>query len=415
MPSQVGGIAALVERMDVLLAQLRSARDPRLYFLSVYRRMTLAVDECLQDGFFVDPTWVEAWDVAFADFYLSALQADEPPGPWVAAFGAPRSMPALRHVLLGMNAHINYDLPQSLLAVIDDVEARDGALMARRRIDHMRVNELITGRVRDEDDEMAAAGVRSGIDRLLAPLNRQASRRFLTEARRKVWTNTLDLAAARRHGSDSYAAWLERLSVLSEQRVRDLTAPGLVLLRLGRNGFGVLLRPAEPMRSFDPIELGVAERDAWSTYYRRDWPAFLRAAWRLTREGSVSADGRRPRRPRWWRLGAAQGRHRCRGGGTREVAWWRAHRTRSTPPRRLRVCGTDRPVCARVRRRTGIGRAGRAPAGQAMEVSDAWVAAGCPDDSGRLDRIRDLLVDSYGELLVAVRRPLPQFPAVSGS
>ncbi len=236
MPSQVGGIAALVERMDVLLAQLRSARDPRLYFLSVYRRMTLAVDGCLQDGFFVDPTWVEAWDVAFADFYLSALQADEPPGPWVAAFGAPRSMPALRHVLLGMNAHINYDLPQSLLAVIDDDEARDGALMARRRIDHMRVNELITGRVRDEDDEMAAAGVRSGIDRFLAPLNRQASRRFLTEARRKVWTNTLDLAAARRHGSDSYAAWLE--PVVGAQRAArprsDRTRPGVASPRAQR-------------------------------------------------------------------------------------------------------------------------------------------------------------------------------------
>ena len=76
----------------------------------------------------------------------------------------------------------------------------------------------------------------------------------------------MDLAAARRHGSDSYIAWLGRLSALSEQRVRDLTAPGLVLLRLGRNGFGVLLRPAEPMRSFDPLVLGLAERDAWATY-----------------------------------------------------------------------------------------------------------------------------------------------------
>jgi Family of unknown function (DUF5995) len=389
MPSQVDGIAALVARMDVILAQLHAAQDPRRYFLSVYRRMTVAVDEGLADGYFLDPAWVAAWDVAFADLYLAALAADEPSHPWVAAFAAPESMPALRHVLLGMNAHINYDLPQSLLAVIDEHDATDGGLMARRRIDHMRVNQIITDRVRDEDAELAAAGMRSAMDRLLAPLNRIATRRFLTEARRKVWTNTLDLAAARRNGPDSYAAWLERLSALSEQRVRDLTAPGLVLLRLGRNGFGVRLRPADPMRSFDPVVLGVAERDAWAGYYRRDWPAFLPAAWRLMQEAKVMSLPR-----------------------TALGAWWRTHRNAehsSDGSAQLTTTWTE--LYASV---FDVPPSSVVPAAQlraaAMEVSDIWVAAGCPDDSATLDRIRDLLVDSYGELLLAVRRPLPARP-----
>jgi hypothetical protein len=379
MPYQADRIGRVVERMDGLLAQLRDARDPRHHFLSVYRRMTLAVEEHLVDGYFFDPAWVEAWDVAFADFYLAALEADEPSAPWVAAFAAPRSMPALRHVLLGMNAHINYDLPQSLLAVIDDDEVQDGTLMVRRRIDHMRVNDVITGRVADEDAEMAAAGLRSGVDRLLAPLNRIASRRFLTEARRKVWTNTLDLAAARRHGSDSYAAWLERLSELSEQRVRDLTAPGLVLLRLGRKGFGVLLRPAEPMRSFDPVVLGAAERDAWVRYYRRQWLPFLAAAWRLTREGAGTPLPQTALR-----------------------AWRAAHRDAVTALADLYAQLYDVAPSA-------VEPAARLRA-EATRVSDAWVAAGCPDDAAALDRIRDLLVTSYGELLLAVRRPLPLRP-----
>jgi Family of unknown function (DUF5995) len=39
-------------------------------------------------------------------------------------------------VLLGMNAHINYDLPQARLAVIKDEEFGDAATLARRQADH---------------------------------------------------------------------------------------------------------------------------------------------------------------------------------------------------------------------------------------------------------------------------------------
>ncbi len=36
-------------------------------------------------------------------------------------------------------------------------------------------------------------------------------------------------------------------------------------------------------RSFDPRRVGSLECDAWVTYYRREWVAFLRAAISLTR------------------------------------------------------------------------------------------------------------------------------------
>ena len=80
---------------------------------------------------------MERWDVSFAGLYLDALEAGladrKPSRPWEIAFGAPDRLPALRHVLLGMNAHINYDLPQALLAVITEEEFDDAALLARRQ------------------------------------------------------------------------------------------------------------------------------------------------------------------------------------------------------------------------------------------------------------------------------------------
>jgi hypothetical protein len=75
-------------------------------------------------------------------------------------------------------------------------------------------------------------------------LNRAASRRFLREARLKVWENTEALQAARLAGPAAYANRLGELEVLSAARVADLLAPGQVLLRLAVAGFGVRLPPA---------------------------------------------------------------------------------------------------------------------------------------------------------------------------
>src|SRR5260221_8363537 len=137
-------LGALVTRMQAQLAPLRERRDPRRFFHATYLRTTQAVGAEVAAGGFLDAAWVERWDVALAGFYLDALQADARagpvPGPWAAAFAAaddPASvLPPLRHVLLGMNAHINYDLPQALLAVISDAEFDDPALGARRAPHH---------------------------------------------------------------------------------------------------------------------------------------------------------------------------------------------------------------------------------------------------------------------------------------
>ena len=59
------------------------------------------------------------------DALEGALAGRRPPGPWAVAFGAPADLPPVRHVLLGMNAHINYDLPQALVAVITDEQFDD--------------------------------------------------------------------------------------------------------------------------------------------------------------------------------------------------------------------------------------------------------------------------------------------------
>ena len=198
------GIGALVRRMEGLLEPLEARGDPARFFLATYLRTTRAVAEELERGGFRDPAWVERWDVAFADLYLDAIEDTEagrrPPEPWAVTFGAG---------------------------------------------DHEHIDQVLVARVGAEDTELEAlSGPRSRTDRLLQPLNRLATRRFLRESRAKVWANTRLLDTARRAGPGAYTARLAELERLAAARVADLTAPGQVVLKLAVKGFGVRLGDA---------------------------------------------------------------------------------------------------------------------------------------------------------------------------
>ena len=248
------GIDEVIAQMSAQAAGLRRAGDARLAFHATYLRTTEAVAAALRAGMFADADWVDRWDVAFARLYTDALEAGlrgEPvPAPWAVAFGAAERQPGLapvRHVLLGMNAHINYDLPQALLAVISDEEFANPAVRAAREADHRRIDEVLAVRVREEDAELQRLGqVRTWRDAVLQPLNRMATQRFLRESRAKVWANALQLSLARQAGPDSYARRLAELEELCRMRVADLVRPGPVLLRLAAGGFGVRLGHRAP-------------------------------------------------------------------------------------------------------------------------------------------------------------------------
>jgi hypothetical protein len=238
-------VAGVVARMRQRLDDLPDGLAHRRIFLGTYLRTTQAVGSAIDQARFEDPAWVEDWDVKFAELYLHAHDADlnggGVPRPWRLAFDASADLPGLAHVLLGINAHVNYDLPQALLAVISDDQFLDPFLMDRRRRDHERIDGVLAERVGAEDGQLTAASAKSLLDQVLTPLNRLSSRRFLRESRQKVWHNTIELQKARVQGN--YAQRLAELELLSAAKVADLLRPGQVLLRLALTGFGVTLPP----------------------------------------------------------------------------------------------------------------------------------------------------------------------------
>ena len=217
----------------------------RRTFIATYQRTTQAVGNAVRDAFFEDPDWVVRWDIAFADLFIVAHDADQAggqvPRPWRLAFQADPKLPTIVHLLLGMNAHINYDLPPATLSVITDHDFEDPVLIDRRRRDHERIDQILARRVAEEDHTIG--GARSLLDRILTPANRLSSRRFLREARGKVWLNVAELQRARLEGTNAYRDRLAELEVLAAAKIADLLRPGQVLLRLAGTGFGVTLPP----------------------------------------------------------------------------------------------------------------------------------------------------------------------------
>ena len=147
--------------------------------------------------------------------------------------------------MLGINAHVNYDLPQAMLSVISPADFDDEQLLQSRRRDHEGIDEILGGRVKDEDDLLGDS--KTLLDRLLTPLNRLGSKRFLREARHKVWHNVQALNSAR------CPAAMSTLRVWPNLRC---SAPpvSLTCSRPARcccgspPGFGVTLRPASEHR-----------------------------------------------------------------------------------------------------------------------------------------------------------------------
>ena len=107
----------VIAKLDAIIAESYSTPSRAGYFAALYRRVTAAVRDNIGKGYFDDDIRMEKLDVAFAGRYLDAY-AQWKAGDhklshsWNVAFDAVANPYALilHHLVLGINAHINYDL-----------------------------------------------------------------------------------------------------------------------------------------------------------------------------------------------------------------------------------------------------------------------------------------------------------------
>jgi Family of unknown function (DUF5995) len=146
-------VDAVIGEMRRRFDRLAASCDHDSIFALSYLRTTEEYRRTIEDpNFFEDTAFVNHEDVVFARLYFDAFDAwragrhEVVPPAWAIAFqaAADHAMPASGNLLLGINAHVQRDLPFALAAI--GLVKPDGS---SRKPDHDRVNQFLN-RITDD-------------------------------------------------------------------------------------------------------------------------------------------------------------------------------------------------------------------------------------------------------------------------
>jgi hypothetical protein len=204
-----GSIEAVSRELrEVALA----APDASGYFPALYAGVTADVCDAIGTGGFHDGARMEAFACAFAERY-AAPRRDRSAAPacWQAAFDVrgDRSLLIVQHLLLGINAHVNFDLPQVVVSVAD----ASGDLESVRR-DFDAINDILAAR---QVEVLRSLGtVSRWINTAAMAGGGRAFRFSLERARHQAWFAAERMWSLDRAGRAAYVAELDGLvSVLA--------------------------------------------------------------------------------------------------------------------------------------------------------------------------------------------------------
>ena len=179
----------VLRNIDQIIDWAKEAQNAIGYFAVLYRRITRAIRDAINDGTFADGPRIERLDVAFAKRYFNALNAYFYPDafegltlPWKVAFVGDQNHQAIivQHMLAGLNAHISFDLGLALLTVA-------GNWPDTLREDYDRVNKLLCRQIPGINKEVQQLSPELRWVRLLIPDEISQLKKALTKMREGAW------------------------------------------------------------------------------------------------------------------------------------------------------------------------------------------------------------------------------------
>ncbi len=193
----------VVHEMDTFVCRWEEAGDHRATFLRCYMMMTVNTLTAIDSSEFRDPPWVDRLLHRFAEYYFEALDAYEDtaavsPRAWQLAHDTARyqNVWALQNLLLGVNAHINYDLVLTLEELLrEQWPSMSDAKRAQRHEDYLHVNAIIARTIDAVQDDilspdMPLMGV---LDTLMGRMDEFLISRFIMRWRDNVWRQAVVL------------------------------------------------------------------------------------------------------------------------------------------------------------------------------------------------------------------------------
>lgn len=200
----VSCVSATLAEMNRRLAPLAQSCDHNALFSLLYTRIT---DHYLgavssDPNYFSDNAFVNREDAVFGSYYFHAFDAYQQgnraavPGAWQIAFdaAAAHQLSGTGDILLGVNAHIQRDLPFVLYRI--GLVKPDGS---SRKPDHDKVNQILYGAYADAISETAQRfdpSVNTNLPAALSTLGYSSFFQAVEVWRESAWRNAEQLAIA---------------------------------------------------------------------------------------------------------------------------------------------------------------------------------------------------------------------------
>jgi hypothetical protein len=186
------------------------------YFAVVYKRVTLAIREAINEGEFKDGHRIAQLDVAFAQRYFNALNAYFHPSeyrgptlPWEVAFVGDLDGQAiiLQYMMTAFNAHIQFDLGMACFTIA-------GNSLDTLWNDFNRVNAVLCSQIPGIVDVMQRLSPELRWIRLLIPDELGVLDRVLKQLRKGAWQFARYMAMHPEYANQkqvNHAAWTAAL------------------------------------------------------------------------------------------------------------------------------------------------------------------------------------------------------------
>jgi hypothetical protein len=196
-------LAATIREMERRFEPLGQSCDHGAIFSLAYLRTTQTYGWARdQAGFFNDTPWVNHEDAVFAKYYFNAYDGwatghrDQVPQAWLKSFdaAAAHQVTGSGSLLLGMNAHINRDLPYTLAHV--GLRKPDGS---PRKLDHDKVNQFLDRVIDPLQVELAQRydPIFTIVDAEPSPADEVGALQGIRGLRENAWRNAEDLVSTR--------------------------------------------------------------------------------------------------------------------------------------------------------------------------------------------------------------------------
>jgi hypothetical protein len=220
----------VTKKMQRCIDRWDACGDGKALFLRCYRMMTGNVIAAVQQRDFNDPEWVDRLLNHFADYYFVSLEVYEAnpagaPAVWQLAHSAANNpnLSAVQKLLVGVNAHINYDLAFTLVDLLrQEWAGLSDAQRTLRYEDHCRINNVIAETIDTVQDDILepAMPVMKLVDDLMGGADELMISRLIAGWRDNVWQYAVRMLA-----TDD----LQQLAALAKQVEADALETGRLI------------------------------------------------------------------------------------------------------------------------------------------------------------------------------------------